>query len=70
MCRDYYLLTDDQFARMEPDLPTDTRGKPNIHKVSLLMKLQIKVQQCIQSGSQWYEWELISFTSSNSESSN
>jgi hypothetical protein len=27
MNRDYFWLTEDQFARLEPLLPTDTRGK-------------------------------------------
>ena len=30
MDRDSFLLTDAQFARIEPHLPTDTRGKPRV----------------------------------------
>jgi transposase len=30
MDRDCFLLTDAQFARIEPHLPTDTRGKPRV----------------------------------------
>jgi hypothetical protein len=29
MIRDFFWLTDDQFARLEPLLPTGTRGKPD-----------------------------------------
>jgi transposase len=28
--RDFFWLTDTQFARLEPHLPTDTRGKPRV----------------------------------------
>ena len=30
MIRDYFWLNDEQFARLEPLLPTDTRGKPRV----------------------------------------
>ena len=30
MDRDFFWLTDTQFARLEPHLPTDTRGKPRV----------------------------------------
>ena len=30
MDRDRFWLTDAQFARIEPHLPTDTRGKPRV----------------------------------------
>ena len=30
MSRDYFWLTDAQFARIRPHLPTDTRGKPRV----------------------------------------
>ena len=30
MDRDYFWLADDQFAGLEPHLPTDTRGKPRV----------------------------------------
>ena len=30
MDQDCFLLTDAQFARIEPHLPTDTRGKPRV----------------------------------------
>ena len=30
MNRDFFWLTKDQFARLEPHLPTDTRGKPRV----------------------------------------
>jgi len=30
MIRDYFWLTEEQFARLEPHLPTDTRGKPRV----------------------------------------
>lgn len=30
MNRDCFWLTDEQFARIEPHLPTDTRGKPRV----------------------------------------
>ena len=30
MDRDYLWLADDQFAGLEPHLPTDTRGKPRV----------------------------------------
>ena len=30
MSRDYFWLTKDQFARLEPLLPNDTRGKPRV----------------------------------------
>lgn len=30
MDRDCFWLSDDQFARLSPHLPTDTRGKPRV----------------------------------------
>ena len=30
MNRDGFWLTDEQFAKIEPHLPTDTRGKPRV----------------------------------------
>ena len=30
MSRDYFWLTKDQFARLKPLLPNDTRGKPRV----------------------------------------
>ena len=30
MSRDHFWLTDKQFARIAPHLPTDTRGKPRV----------------------------------------
>ena len=30
MNRDCFWLTDEQFAKIEPHLPTDTRGKPRV----------------------------------------
>jgi len=30
MNRDCFWLTDEQFAKIEPHLPTDTRGKPRL----------------------------------------
>lgn len=30
MIRDHFWLNDEQFARLEPLLPTDTRGKPRV----------------------------------------
>ena len=30
MIRDHFWLDDEQFARLEPVLPTDTRGKPRV----------------------------------------
>lgn len=30
MNRDYFWLTDAQFAKLEPHLPNDTRGKPRV----------------------------------------
>jgi len=30
MSRDVFWLTDDQFARLEPLFPKDTRGKPRV----------------------------------------
>ena len=30
MNRDQFWLTEDQFSRLEPLLPTDTRGKPRV----------------------------------------
>ena len=30
MIRDYFWLNDEQFSRLEPLLPTDTRGKPRV----------------------------------------
>jgi hypothetical protein len=30
MIRDFFWLTDDQFVRLKPPLPTDTRGKPRV----------------------------------------
>jgi hypothetical protein len=30
MNRDHFWLTDEQFGRLEPLLPRDTRGKPRV----------------------------------------
>jgi transposase len=30
MNRDHFWLTDEQFAKLRPHLPTDTRGKPRV----------------------------------------
>ena len=30
MNRDCFWLTDEQFAKIEPHLPSDTRGKPRV----------------------------------------
>jgi hypothetical protein len=32
MIRDFFWLADDQFARLEPLLPTNTRGKPRLRE--------------------------------------
>ena len=36
MIRDHFWLTDAQFAKLQPLLPTDTRGKPRVHDCQVI----------------------------------
>jgi transposase len=45
MNRDHFWLTDRQFARIAPHLPTDTRGKPRVDDRRVMLK----------SGARWVD---------------
>ncbi len=49
MIRDYFWLNDDQFARLEPLLPTDTRGKPRVDDRRVISG----IVHVLKSGGRW-----------------
>src|SRR3954470_17567667 len=51
MSRDYFWLTKDQFARLEPHLPTDTRGKPRVDDRRVISG----IVQVLKSGGRWVD---------------
>ena len=49
MIRDYFWLTDEQFAQLEPLLPTDTRGKPRVDDRRVISG----IIHVLKSGGRW-----------------
>jgi transposase len=49
MDRDYFWLTDNQFARLAPHLPTDTRGKPRVDDRRVISG----IIHVLMSGARW-----------------
>jgi len=51
MIRDVFWLTDDQFARLEPLLPRDTRGKPRVDDRRVISG----IVHVLKSGGRWID---------------
>ena len=51
MNRDRFWLTDAQFARIEPHLPTDTRGKPRVDDRRVISG----IVHVLKSGGRWID---------------
>jgi len=51
MNRDYFWLTDAQFARIRPHLPTDTRGKPRVDDRRVISG----IVHVLKSGGRWVD---------------
>jgi len=51
MIRDYFWLNDDQFSRLEPLLPTDTRGKPRVDDRRVISG----IVHVLKSGGRWVD---------------
>ena len=51
MNRDYFWLTDDQFARLAPLLPSDTRGKPRVDDRRVISG----IVHVLKSGGRWVD---------------
>ena len=49
MIRDCFWLNDDQFSRLEPLLPTDTRGKPRVDDRRVISG----IVHVLKSGGRW-----------------
>ena len=51
MICDFFWLTDDQFARLAPLLPTDTRGKPRVDDRRVISG----IVHVLKSGGRWID---------------
>jgi len=51
MIREYFWLDDDQFARLEPHLPTDTRGKVRVDDRRVISG----IVHVLKSGCRWID---------------
>ena len=51
MNRDCFWLSDDQFARLAPHLPTDTRGKPRVDDRRVISG----IVHVLKSGGRWVD---------------
>ena len=51
MDRDYFWLTDEQFARIEPHLPRNTRGKPRVDDQRVISG----IVHVLKSGGRWVD---------------
>lgn len=51
MNRDYFWLSDEQFARLQPHLPTGTRGKPRVDDRRVISG----IIHVIKSGGRWVD---------------
>ena len=56
MNRDCFWLTEDQFSRLAPLLPTDTRGKPRVDDRRVISG----IVHVLKSGSRWIDARDIS----------
>jgi transposase len=51
MKRDQFWLTDEQFSRIAPHLPTDTRGKPRVDD----RRVMSGIVHVLKSGGRWID---------------
>jgi transposase len=51
MIRDFFWLTEDQFVRLKPPLPTDTRGKPRVDDRQVISG----IVHVLKSGGPWID---------------
>jgi transposase len=51
MIRDFFWLTEDQFVRLKPLLPTDTRGKPRVDDRRVISG----IVHALKSGGRWID---------------
>src|SRR3954451_16087296 len=51
MSRDHFWLTDKQFARIAPHLPTGTRGKPRVDDLRVISG----IIHVLKSGGRWVD---------------
>src|SRR5208282_309807 len=51
MDQDYFWLSEKQFARLEPHLPTDTRGKPRVDDRRVISG----IVHVLKSGGRWID---------------
>lgn len=51
MNRDQFWLTDEQFSKIEPDLPTDTRGKARVDDRRIISG----IVHVLKSGGRWID---------------
>jgi transposase len=51
MDRDYFWLDEEQFARLAPHLPTDTRGKPRVGDRRVISG----IVHVLKSGGRWVD---------------
>jgi transposase len=51
MSRDYFWLSEEQFAQLEPLLPTDTRGKPRVDDRRVISG----IVHVLKSGGRWVD---------------
>ena len=51
MIRDHFWLTDEQFSRLAPLLPTDTRGKPRVDDRRVISG----IVHVLKSGGRWVD---------------
>jgi transposase len=51
MDRDHFWLDDEQFARLAPHLPTDTRGKPRVDDCRVISG----IVHVLKSGGRWVD---------------
>jgi transposase len=51
MNRDHFWLTEEQFARIEPHLPRDTRGKPRVDDRRVISG----IVHVLKSGARWVD---------------
>jgi transposase len=55
MDRDHFWLTDAQFARIAPHLPTDTRGKPRVDDRRVISG----IVHVLKSGGRWVDAPIV-----------
>jgi transposase len=55
MNRDHFWLSDRQFARLAPHLPTDTRGKPRVDDRRVISG----IVHVLKSGCRWADAPLV-----------